>query len=153
MEELKFEERLANYVRSMSEYEFRNLVARMNDYRTELPDGIPEWLHRPESRREALATLLNMMRTPDGLALLLPWIETNKVSLSFSAWLKESTNRGFRKGLDSDSVKRIFAERVKVLVEEEFILRTVEGYAPAPGTRKLLSDTQELIDLGIEELD
>src|SRR2546422_1471558 len=144
MEELKFEERLANYVRSMSEYEFRNLVTRMNDYRTEVPDGVLEPLHEPDSKKKALATLLNMMRTPDGLALLLPWIETTKVGLSFSAWLKESTSRGFRKSLDSDSVKRIFAERVKVLLEERFIVRTVEGYAPAPGIQMVLRVAQEL---------
>src|SRR6267378_1879881 len=118
MEGLGLEERLANYVRSISEDEFGKLVTRMNDYRTEGPDGIPEWLHRPESRKEALATLLNIMWTPDGSALLLPWIRTGKISLSFSEWLEDSTSRGFRKELPSDSVKRIFSERLKALVVE-----------------------------------
>ncbi len=75
------------------------------------------------------------------------------MGLSFSEWLEESRNRGFRKGLPSDSVKRIFAERVKALVEEGFIVRTIEGYTLAPGIQILLRDAQELIDLGIKELD
>jgi hypothetical protein len=145
MVNLELEEQLANYARSLSEYEFRHLLTRMYDYRSEAPDGLPDWYHEKKARKEVFATLLNTMRTPDGSALLLPWTKARNVGLSFSEWLEESRTRGFRKGLPSDSVKRIFAERVKALVEGGFIVRTVGGYAPAPGIQGLLLDAQETL--------
>ena len=153
MGNLQFEERLANYVRSLSEYEFENLLTRMYDYRNEIPDGVPNWYHEKESRNEALAKLLNTLRTPDGTAFLLPLTNARIVGLSFSEWLDESRNRGFRTGLPFDSVKRIFSERVKALVEQGFVARTIGGYAPPPGIRILLSEAQELIHLGVREFD
>ena len=153
MRNLQLEERLANYVKSLSEYEFGNLLTRMYDYRNEIPDGVPDWYHEMESRKEVLAKLLNTLRTPDGSALLLPLTNDRNVGLSFSEWLEESRNRGFRKGLPFDSVKRIFSERVKALIEQGFVARTIGGYAPAPGIRILLSEAQELIHLGVRELD
>ena len=153
MRNLQLEERLANYVKSLSEYEFGNLLTRMYDYRNEIPDGVPDWYHERESRKEVLAKLLNAFRTSDGYAFLLPLTNARKVGLSFSEWLEASRNRGFRKGLPFDSVKRIFSERVKALVEEGFVVRTIGGYAPAPGIQILLSGAQELRDLWVRELD
>ena len=109
MRNLQLEERLANYVKSLSEYEFGNLLTRMYDYRNEIPDGVPDWYHERESRKEILAKLLNAFRTSDGSAFLLPLTNARNVGLSFSEWLEASRNRGFRKGLPFDSVKRIFS--------------------------------------------
>jgi len=117
----------------------------MYDYRNEVPDGLPDWYHEKEARKEAFATLLNIMRTPEGFALLSPWTNAPYVGFSFSRWLEESRKRGFREGLPSDSAKRIFAEKVKTLVEEGFIIRTIEGYSPAPGIQRLLLDSQETL--------
>ena len=152
MRNSQLEERLANYVRSLSKYEFGNLLNRMYDYRNEIPHEVPDWYHEKESRKEALAKLLNTFRTPDGTALLLPLTNARIVALSFSEWIEESRNRGFRKGLPVDSVKRIFSERVKALVEQGLVVKTIGGYVPAPGIRILLSKAQELIDQGFREL-
>jgi len=153
MRNLQLEERLANYVKSLSEYEFGNLLTRMYDYRNEISDGVPDWYHEKESRKEALAKLLNTLRTPDGTAFLLPLTNARVVGLSFSEWLEESRNRGFRKGLPFDSVKRLFSERVRALLEQGFVVRTIGGYVPAPGIRTLLSGAQEIIDQEVRELD
>src|SRR5439155_19305863 len=99
MGNLQLEERLGNYVKSLSEYEFGNLLTRMYDYRNEILHGVPDWYHERESRKEGLAKLLSTFRTPDGTALLLPWTNPRIVGLSFSEWLEYSRNRGFRRGL------------------------------------------------------
>src|SRR5438552_19101953 len=105
MRNLQLEERLANYVKSLSEYEFGNLLTRLYDYRNEIPDGVPNWYQEKESRKEMLAKLLNTLRTPDGTAFLLPLTNARIAGLSFSEWLEASGNRGFRTGLPLASVK------------------------------------------------
>ncbi len=147
MKKEDFEELLRQTITTMGPYEYESLLRRMDEYRAiDYEEGLSSIECRMKDLRDVLS---NLLMKPDGAAILAPWLEeSSNRALTCSEWLRKARNHGFGERIDGSAAKSIFLRKIRPIVEEGVVVKTLEGYVPAIGIRGLLLDLREIHEMG-----